>query len=205
MIRADSRTPSLTVQLALVAMTHQIQIGRSTILNQHTGEWSIVGIHQGSSYLPESSGVCPAVRGSAHHVRTVSFHENLCDTLAFLLVVSIVWGLYSAGSGSPIVRTGLSESWPLPLQNPKKNFRFSVLQLWIAKYTPWLSNILPCGWNIHPWLSNILPGVENILPWLSNILPAVEIYTPDSAVYSLRSPLRGVYDCMQCLWSTHAP
>ena len=36
------------------------------------------------------------------HVRTVSFHENLCDTLAFMLVVSIVWGaLYSAGSGSP--------------------------------------------------------------------------------------------------------
>ena len=28
---------------------------------------------------------------------------------------------------------------------------------------------------------------QNIHPWLSNILPAVEIYTPDSAIYSLRS------------------
>ena len=49
--------------------------------------------------------------------------ENLCDTLAVVLVLSTVKGLYSAGSSSTSQDEG---ELALPLQKPN---RFPVLQL----------------------------------------------------------------------------
>ena len=98
MSRAGSRTPSLPVPVAVVATTHQIQTGPSTIpLDKPPGESEIiVSIRQGSGYLLESSSVCPTVHGSTCQVSIVSLHENLvnlCDTLAFtVLSYSEVWG-----------------------------------------------------------------------------------------------------------------
>ena len=72
--------------------------------------------------------------------------ENLCDALAVVLVLNTVWGLYSAGSGSP------SEDWGklvLPLQ--KQVLCFSVLHS-LNHY------------NCQTGLSNILTEVEIYYP-----------------------------------------
>ena len=91
---------SLQVLLAVVARTHRIQTGPSAISLEQLPDDSeiIVGIHQGSGYLPGSSSVCPDVSSSTHEVSAVLLHKNLvnlCDALAFTVLVP---SEYSAGA-----------------------------------------------------------------------------------------------------------
>ena len=119
MVRAGSRTSSLTFYLAVMATTHRIQTSPSAILVQLPDEWN---------YCWHSSGL--AAREQLHlssHAcfNTPSKHcmENLCDTLAVVLA-----------------STEYSENWG-ELAIP-----FSVSLCCSCKSPnihPWLSNILP--------------------------------------------------------------
>ena len=158
MVWAGSRTPSLTVQLAEVAKTRWIQTGPCAI--RLSTAWWVKLLLASVRVVPAS---CPAVCGSTYQVSTVAARKFVWCFGCCASTES--GGLYNTGSGSPIVRTfggaGIGHSIA-----KHKILCFSVLQLWIAKYTPLthqytplllnrhpcLSNN-PCGWNIHPWLS----------------------------------------------------